>query len=40
MDKIDGRLFRLDLKNKKIREQVKAIANNDGLVALYKVSGE
>lgn len=40
MDKIGGRLLRLDLKKKKIREQVKAIANNDGLVALYKAAGE
>lgn len=36
IDNIDGRLRRLDLQDKKVREQVKAIANNDGLVALYK----
>ena len=40
LDKIEGRLLRLDLKNKKVRDQVKAIANNDGLVALYKAVGQ
>ena len=40
LDKIEGRLLRLDLKDKKIRDQVNAVANNDGLVAVYKASGK
>jgi len=40
LDKIEGRLLHLDLKNKKVRDQVKAVANNDGLVALYKAVGK
>lgn len=39
LDKIDGSLLRLDMKDKKVRDQVKAVANNDGLVALYKAVG-
>lgn len=40
LDKIDGKLLRLNLKDKKIRDQVNAVANNDGLVALYKAVGK
>lgn len=39
IDRVDGQLRRLDLKNKKTREQVKAVVTNDGLVALYKAVG-
>ena len=40
LDKIEGSLLRLDMKDKKVRDQVKAVANNDGLVALYKAVGK
>ncbi len=33
LDKIEESLLRLDTKDKKVRDQVKAVANNDGLVA-------
>ncbi len=32
-EKIEESLLRLDTKDKKVRDQVKAVANNDGLVA-------
>ena len=40
LDKIGGSLLRLDMKDKKVRDQVKAVANNDGLVALYRAVGK
>ena len=40
LDKIGGSLLRLDMKDKKVRDQVKAVANNDGLVTLYKAAGK
>jgi len=39
IDKIDGRLLRLDLKSKKVRDQAKVLVTNDALVALYKAAG-
>ena len=39
LDKIDGQLPRLNLKDKKIRDQINAMANNDGLLAIYKAVG-
>ena len=39
LDKIDGQLPRLNLKDKKIRDQINAVANNDGLLAIYKAVG-
>lgn len=39
IDKIDGRLRTLDLKDKKIRDQAKVLVTNDALVALYKAAG-
>ena len=39
IDRIDGQLRRLDMKDKKIRDQVVAVVTNDGLVALYKAVG-
>ena len=39
LDKIEGRLLRLNLKDKKIRDQINAVVNNDGLVAVYNAVG-
>ena len=36
LDKIEGRIRRLDLKDHRIRDQINAVTNNDGLTALYK----
>ena len=38
LDWIEGRLRRLDLKDHKIREQLNAVTNSDGLTALYKTT--
>lgn len=39
LDKIEGRLRRLNLKDHKVREHLNAITNNDSLVVLYKAMG-
>ena len=39
LDKIEGRLRHLDLKDHRIRDQINAVTNNDGLTALYKAEG-
>lgn len=39
IDRVDGQLRRLDMKDRKIRDQVKAVVTNDGLVALYRAAG-
>ncbi|MXZ05907.1 MAG: DEAD/DEAH box helicase [Acidimicrobiia bacterium] len=39
LDRIDGRLLRLDLKDHNIRDQINTLANNEGLIALYRASG-
>lgn len=39
LDRIDGQLRRLNLRDKTTRDQVNAVTNNDGLVALYKAVG-
>ena len=36
IDRVDGQLRRLNLKNHTTRDQISAISNNDGLIALYK----
>ena len=36
LDRIDGHLHRLNLKDHKVRDQINAITNTDGLIALYK----
>ena len=39
IDKIEGQLRRLNLKDHSIRDQINAVTNNDGLVAIYKAAG-
>jgi len=39
LDWIDGQLRRLDLKDHSIRNQINAVANSDGLTALYRAEG-
>ena len=40
LDWIDGRPRRLNLKDHRIRDQINAVTNSDGLVSLYKAQGE
>ena len=40
LDKIEERLRHLDLKDHSIRDQINAVANSDGLRALYKAEGK
>ena len=40
LDRIEGRIRRLDLKDHRIRDQINAVTNNDGLTALYKAEGK
>ena len=39
IDKIEGQLLRLDLKDKTVRKQVQAVTTSDGLHAIYEVAG-
>ena len=40
LDRIEGRLRRLNLKDHQIRDQINAVTNSDGLTALYKAEGK
>lgn len=39
IDKIDGKLLRLNLKDKNVRQQVGAVTHSDGLKTIYRVAG-